>query len=177
MGRLPPAGRERRTLRDGLTCHLDEGVILRGRLLPLGRLDVSGHFDLVARPVPAGFPSPADDYVEERISLDEHLVRHKASTFFLKVDGDSMKGLGIFDGDLLVVDRSLSAGHGSVVIAVIDGEFTVKQLLQTPGGYVLHAAHPAYRDIVIGPEQELTIWGVVRWTIHKVWPCEGDALR
>lgn len=131
-------------------------------LLPHGKLP------LLARPVPAGFPSPADDYVEGCISLDDYLVQHKEATFFLKVAGDSMRGLGIFDGDLLVVDRAQQATHESVVIAVLDHEFTVKQLLHTPHGYVLHAAHPAYPDIVIQPEQELTIWGVVRWAIHRV---------
>jgi len=118
--------------------------------------------------VPAGFPSPADDYVEQRISLDEHLVRHPESTFFMRVAGDSMRGLGIFDGDLLVVDRSLPAAHGCVVIAVLDGEFTVKQLLHTAEGQVLRAAHPDYPDLHIKPEQDFSIWGVVRWNVHKV---------
>lgn len=127
-----------------------------------------GKQPLLARAVPAGFPSPADDYVEGCISLDDYLVRHKEATFFLKVAGHSMRGLGIFDGDLLVVDRALQATHESVVIAVLDNDFTVKQLLHTPTGYVLHAAHPGYPDIALRPEQELTIWGVVRWAIHRV---------
>jgi DNA polymerase V len=122
---------------------------------------------LLRRAVPAGFPSPADDYVELRISLDEHLIEHRESTFFMRVAGDSMKGKGIFDGDLLVVDRALSAVHGCVVIAVVDGEFTVKQLLHTPKGPVLRAAHPDYADMRIKPEQDFTIWGVVSWNIHK----------
>ncbi|MEQ1917313.1 MAG: translesion error-prone DNA polymerase V autoproteolytic subunit, partial [Gallionella sp.] len=82
-------------------------------------------YALLRGAVPAGFPSPADDYIEGRLSLDDHLVRHKESTFFMRVAGDSMRGLGIFDGDLLVVDRAMPATHGSVVIAVVDGEFTV----------------------------------------------------
>jgi len=138
---------------------------------PIEHLDATfshGKHPLLARPVPAGFPSPADDYVEGCISLDDYLVQHKEATFFLKVAGDSMRGLGIFDGDLLVVDRAQQAAHESVVIAVLDHEFTVKQLLHTPNGYVLHAANPTYADIVIQPEQELTIWGVVRWAIHRV---------
>ena len=118
--------------------------------------------------VPAGFPSPADDYVEQRISLDEHLIQHRESTFFMRVAGDSMRGLGIFDGDLLVVDRALPATHGCVVIAVLDGEFTVKQLLHTPNGQVLRAAHPDYSDQHIKPEQDFSIWGVVSWNIHKI---------
>src|ERR1022692_2628079 len=79
--------------------------------------------------VPADFPSPADDFVEQRLSLDEHLIQHRESTFFMRVAGDSMCGLGIFNGDLLVVDRALPVTHSCVVIAVLDGEFTVKQLL------------------------------------------------
>ena len=119
-------------------------------------------------PVPAGFPSPADDYAEQRLSLDEHLIRHRESTFFLRVSGDSMRGCGIFNGDLLVVDRALPVTHGCVVIAVLDGEFTVRQLLHTPNGRVLRAAHPAYPDLHIKPEQDLSIWGVVSWNVHKV---------
>lgn len=138
---------------------------------PIGQADAmlpSGQYPLLARAVPAGFPSPADDYVAGCISLDDYLVQHKEATFFLKVAGDSMRGLAIFDGDLLVVDRALQAKHESVVIAVLENEFTVKQLLHTPSGYVLHAAHPAYPDILVKPEQALTIWGVVRWTIHRL---------
>jgi len=126
------------------------------------------HRALLRRAVPAGIPSPADDYVEHRLSLDEHLIQHKESTFFMRVSGDSMRGLGIFNGDLLVVDRSVPATSGSVVIAVVDGEFTVKQLLHTPEGRVLRAAHPSYPDVTIRPEQDFSIWGVVQWNVHKV---------
>jgi DNA polymerase V len=123
---------------------------------------------LLRKAVPAGFPSPAEDYVERQLSLDEHLIRHRESTFFMRVSGESMRGLGIYDGDLLVVDRALPATHGSVVIAVLDGEFTVKQLLHTPEGQVLRAAHPAYRDTLIKPDQEFSVWGVVSWNVHKL---------
>lgn len=123
---------------------------------------------LLRSAVPAGFPSPADDYVERRLSLDEHLIQHKESTFFMRVAGHSMRGLGIFDGDLLVVDRSVPAAHGCVVVAVVDGEFTVKQLLYTAQGKVLRAAHPDYPEIAIKPEQEFSVWGVVQWNVHKV---------
>jgi len=123
---------------------------------------------MLRRAVPAGFPSPADDYVEHRLSLDEHLVQHRESTFFMRVAGDSMCGLGIYNGDLLVVDRAVPATHGSVVIAVLDGEFTVKQLLHTPDGQVLHAAHPDYADIKVKPEQEFSVWGVVSWNVHRL---------
>ena len=122
---------------------------------------------LLRRAVPAGFPSPADDYVEQRISLDEHLIKRRESTFFMRVAGESMCGLGIYDGDLLVVDRAVPATPGCVVIAVVDGEFTVKQLLHTPQGRILRAAHPDYPDIYIKPDQDFSIWGVVSWNIHK----------
>jgi DNA polymerase V len=123
---------------------------------------------LLRKPVPAGFPSPTDDYVEHRLSLDEHLIQHRESTFFMRVAGDSMRELGIFDGDLLVVDRSLAATDGSVIIAVLDGEFTVKKLVQTPHGQLLRSAHPDYPDIAIKPEQDFSIWGIVQWNVHKI---------
>ncbi|BCK87009.1 LexA repressor [Sideroxyarcus emersonii] len=123
---------------------------------------------LLRKAVPAGFPSPADDYVERRLSLDEHLIQHRESTFFMRVAGHSMRDLGIFDGDLLVVDRSVPAAHGCVVVAVIDGEFTVKQLLHTPQGKVLRAAHPDYPDVAVTAEYDFSIWGVVQWNVHRV---------
>ena len=123
---------------------------------------------LLRKAVPAGYPSPADDFVERRLSLDEHLIEHKESTFFMRVSGHSMRDLGIYDGDLLVVDRAVPATHSSVVVAVINGEFTVKQLLYTPQGKVLRAAHPDYPDVIIQAEHDFSIWGVVQWNVHKV---------
>ena len=123
---------------------------------------------LLRKAVPAGQPTAADDYVERRLSLDEHLIEHRESTFFMRVAGHSMRDLGIFDGDLLVVDRSVPAAHGCVVVAVIDGEFTVKQLLYTPQGKVLRAAHPDYPEVTVTSEQDFSIWGVVQWNVHRV---------
>lgn len=123
---------------------------------------------LLRKAVPAGYPSPADDFVERRLSLDEHLIEHRESTFFMRVSGHSMRDLGIYDGDLLVVDRAVPAAHSSVVVAVINGEFTVKQLLYTPQGKVLRAAHPDYPDVTIQAEHDFSIWGVVQWNVHKV---------
>ncbi len=143
---------------------LQRGLVLAENAAAL--LQITG--PLLARAVPAGFPSPADDYISGRISLDAHLVQHKESTFFMHVAGDSMRGLGILNGDLLVIDRALTAAHGSVVIAVVDAEFMVKQLLHTSTGYVLRSANPDYPDIVLGNAQELTIWGVVCWAIHRL---------
>lgn len=119
--------------------------------------------------ISAGFPSPADDYVEERIDLNEQLIRNKAATFFLRVQGDSMLGSGIHPGDRLVVDRSLQPKNGDIVIAVLDGELTVKRLVLLPnGGVELHPENLVYP--VIRPEefQQLDIWGVVTNVIHPL---------
>jgi DNA polymerase V len=123
---------------------------------------------LLARPVPAGFPSPAADYYEERLSLDEHLIEHQEATFFVRVQGHSMTGFGIHDGDLLVVDRSLEPQDRHVVIAVVDGGFTVKQMCRIPNGILLRSGSTGHRDILVGGDQTLEVWGVVRWAIHKV---------
>ena len=123
---------------------------------------------LLARPVPAGFPSPAADFLEGRLSLDEHLIANPAATFFVRVSGNSMTGFGIHDGDLLVVDKSLEPVDRSVVIAVVDGNFTVKQQCRIPDGILLRSNSQGHGDILVTGEQELTVWGVVRWSIHAV---------
>jgi len=123
---------------------------------------------LLASPVPAGFPSPAADFVEDRLSLDEHLILHREATFFVRVTGHSMNGFGIHDGDLLVVDRSLEVVDRSVVIAVVDGNFTVKQFCRTPGGILLRSNSQGHGDILVSEDQEMSIWGVVRWSIHAI---------
>lgn len=125
---------------------------------------------LLPRPVPAGFPSPAADYAEDRLNLDEHLIEHREATFFVRVEGHSMTGFGIHDGDLLVVDRALAPGDRAIVVAVIDGAFTVKQLCRTARGVLLRSGGAGCGDILVGPEQELTVWGVVRWSLHRVGP-------
>lgn len=123
---------------------------------------------VLARPVPAGFPSPAADYFEGRLSLDEHLIEHREATFFVRVQGHSMTGFGIHDGDLLVVDRALEPADRSVVVAVVDGQFTVKQLCRIPDGILLRAGGAGHGDILVAGDQELAVWGVVRWSIHRV---------
>ena len=123
---------------------------------------------LVARPAFAGFPSPADDFVEKRIDLNEHLIRHKEATFFLRVRGDCMAPLGIRDGDLLVVDRSLTAKHGDVVVAAIEGRLAVKQLWRGDDHCILRTANPRTPDVRIARELDLVLWGVVSWSIHRL---------
>ena len=123
---------------------------------------------LAGERVAAGFPSPADDYVEVGIDLNEQLIRHPTSTFFLRVSGESMLGAGIHHGDLLVVDRSLDPRPGRVVVAVLDGEFTLKRLVQHQGRLRLEAANPAYPPLELHRCGDVQIWGVAIHVIHQL---------
>lgn len=114
---------------------------------------------LFASRVPAGFPSPAEDFVEGSLDLNKHLIDHPAATFFLRVSGDSMIGVGIHADDLLIVDRSLKAKNNDIVIAVLHGELTVKRLVQESGKWFLRAENPDYPDFDLPEDAE--IWGVV----------------
>ncbi|MBO7684567.1 MAG: translesion error-prone DNA polymerase V autoproteolytic subunit [Kiritimatiellae bacterium] len=126
------------------------------------------HANKVSASVVAGFPSPAEQYQETPLDLNELLVKHPAATFFVKVQGDSMVGEGIHDGDLLVVDRSPRPADGDVVIACVDGDFTVKTLRLGNGGEVrLAAANPDFPDIVLESGQELDYFGKVTACIHR----------
>jgi DNA polymerase V len=118
--------------------------------------------------VAAGFPSPADDYVEKNLDLNELLVQKPAATFFVRAQGESMLGAGIHPNDILVVDRSLEAIPGKVVICAINGELTVKRLERVNEQWQLKAENPAFADIVIHDELELVIWGVVTNVIHAL---------
>ena len=118
--------------------------------------------------ISAGFPSPADDYVESALDLNAYLVRNPAATFMVKVSGDSMTGAGIVDGDILVVDRSEEAVHGRIVVAVLDGEWTVKRLQVRRGASLLVPENPKYRPLRIEPGQELQVWGVVIGVARRV---------
>jgi DNA polymerase V len=117
--------------------------------------------------VQAGFPSPADDHLEDRLDLNTHLIQHKESTFFVKAQGESMLGAGIHQGDILVVDKSLTPKSGKIVIAVVDGEFTVKRLHKYKSIITLKAENPEFEDIKIEGATELIIWGVVTSVIHQ----------
>ena len=124
---------------------------------------------LAGERVAAGFPSPADDYyVEVGIDLNEQLIRHTTSTFFLRVSGESMTGAGIHDGDLLVVDRSLDPRPGRVVVAVLDGAFTLKRLVRHRGRLRLEAAHPNYPPLELHRCGDVQIWGVAVHVIHPL---------
>lgn len=122
---------------------------------------------LFGHKVPGGFPSPADDYIEGRLSLDEHLISNRNATFFVRAKGNSMVGAGIFDGDLLIVDKSISPTSGQIVIAFIDDEFTVKRLILHDNKTILKAENPRFKDIQLMEGQELQVWGVVTATVKK----------
>ncbi|WP_374246493.1 LexA family protein [Zoogloea sp.] len=111
--------------------------------------------------VSAGFPSPAADYEEKRLDINVYLVRNPVSTFFFAVEGDSMQGAEIFDGDILVVDKSVRPVHGHIVVAFIDGERLVKRLYRRAGRVALVAENPAYPTLEVAEGQELQVWGVV----------------
>ena len=118
--------------------------------------------------VAAGFPSPADDYVEKNLDLNDLLVQKPAATFFVRAQGESMLGAGIHPNDILVVDRSIEAVAGKVVICAINGELTVKRLEREFEQWKLKAENPAYPDIPLTDDLELVVWGVVTNVIHAV---------
>lgn len=117
--------------------------------------------------VAAGFPSPADDHQVERIELMSQLVKHPQATFYVRIQGDSMRDAGILDGSVVLVDKAIKPRHGHIVIAVVDGDFTCKRLHQRGGTMRLKPENPAYQDIVPKDGQTVEVWGVVVATIHQ----------
>lgn len=117
--------------------------------------------------ISAGFPSPAEDHIDQKLDLNELLIRNPAATFFVRVAGESMIGCGIHHGDILVVDRSLQAAHGRIVVAILHGELTVKRLMCRADSWCLEAANPAYPAVVITEENGCEVWGVVTSVIHQ----------
>ncbi len=118
--------------------------------------------------ISAGFPSPADDYIENNLSISELLVKNQLSTFLMKASGESMIEAGINDGDVLVVDRSLEARSRDIVIAIFEGNLTVKRLIiKADGSAILKSENPLYKNILISEYTELEIWGVVTSAIHQ----------
>lgn len=127
---------------------------------------IAGPLQMAPVTVEAGFPSPAQDYYDGPVDLTKQLVRDQAATFFLRVSGSSMEGAGISDGDVLIVDRALTPKHGDVVIAVLDGELTVKRLIIGARRVILRPDNPAFPDIKVEELSSLDIWGVVKVCIH-----------
>lgn len=142
------------------------GVVVGPRVIDAGMSLLSVLISPV--PVAAGYPSPAQDYFDGRIDLNEHLIKDITSTYVVRVSGDSMEGAGISDGDELIVNRALEPRDGSVVIAVLDGELTIKRLRVTGTGVVLQAENPAYPDIRVPSVSDLAIWGVATRCLHHV---------
>jgi DNA polymerase V len=122
---------------------------------------------LVSASVEAGFPSPADDHLERGIDLNEELIRNPAATFLVRVKGESMRDAGIHTGDTLIVDKSVTPVDRQIVVAMIDGEFTVKRFRKVNGSVFLEAANDSFSPIEVGENQELTIWGAVTYIIHQ----------
>ena len=123
---------------------------------------------LLSHSISAGFPSPADDYIEENIDLNEYLITNPFSTFFLRVKGDSMINSGINDKDLIIVDKSLTPRPGNIVIAMIDGEFTVKRFSIKNNKLYLKAENHNYPDLNLEDYDDIHIWGVVIYSVHSL---------
>lgn len=118
--------------------------------------------------MPAGFPSPSQDYSDTKIDLTQMLIRDELASFIVRVSGDSMEGAGIYDGDELIVDRSIEPRDGHVVIAIVDGEMTVKRLQITTTGVVLQAENAEYPDVIVAELSDLVIWGVATTCLHHL---------
>lgn len=122
---------------------------------------------LFSSSIKAGFPSPAEDHIEEKLDLNRLMVEHPAATFFLRVEGESMENANIQPGDILVVDRALTPQNGQIIVAVLNGEFTLKRLKKKENRLYLLPENPAFPTLEITSETEFQIWGVVTFIIHK----------
>lgn len=122
---------------------------------------------LYSSPVKAGFPSPAEDLIETKIDLNDILISHPSSTFMVRVEGNSMIEAGINSGDIIVVDKAIEAKNGDIVVAVVDGDFTVKIIHIQGGGITLIPANPGFEPIHIRDGMDFAVWGVVTYIIHK----------
>ena len=137
-------------------------------VLLLPKIDLQQVVPLYGSYVTAGFPSPADDFLEKKIDLNEYLIRNKASTFLVRVAGDSMSGAGICTGDILVVDRSVTPRNKHIIVGAINGEFTVKRFIKENKRIILQPENPAYKAIEITAESDFNVWGVVTFAIHNL---------
>lgn len=120
-----------------------------------------------ATPISAGFPSPADDYVDVSLDLNKHLIKHPSATFYARVKGDSMINAGICDGDLLIVDRALDIYDNCIAVCIIDGEFTVKRLKKKTNKVLLIPENKEYKAIEVSEFNDFEVWGIVAYVIHK----------
>ena len=118
--------------------------------------------------ISAGFPSPAEDYIDKKLDLNEYLIKNRPATFLVKVNGNSMINSGIYDGDILVVDRSAEPANNKIVIGVIDGEFTVKRIIKKAKKLFLQPENENFNPIEITKDMDFKIWGIVTFAIHKL---------
>lgn len=123
---------------------------------------------LAGSTISAGFPSPADDYLQNSLDLNTFLVNNPSATFYVRVSGESMTGAGIHEGDILVVDRSLEPARNRIIVGVINGEFTVKRLVKKGKALFLVPENPSFKPLEITAEMDFRVWGVVSYVIHKV---------
>ncbi|PRC93112.1 LexA family protein [Solimicrobium silvestre] len=135
---------------------------------PIPTLSTPARIVLFSSPVCAGFPSPATDYAQHSINLNEYLISNANASFLFTVRGESMSGIGIYDGDTLIVDRSITPAHNNIVIAVVDEDYTVKRLYQRNNIVKLLAENPAFPPIELKDGQELRIWGVATFNLHNL---------
>jgi len=122
----------------------------------------------VTHPVSAGFASPAQDFLEDRVDLDKELIDNELTTFYIRVAGTSMTGAGIDNGDILVVDRSIEPADGRIAICLIDGEFTVKRLKLGDGCLYLMPENPKYKPLLVTEESQFSVWGTVTYVVKKL---------
>lgn len=128
---------------------------------------IKAELPLFVSRLPAGFPSPADDYIDKKLDLNDLLIRHPEATFFVKAEGDSMINAGIQEDDILIVDRALEAKNNDVIVAVLNGELLVKRLNIRNDRWFLLAETPKFHPIELLPEMDFDVWGVVTYVIHK----------
>ena len=130
-------------------------------------------FPLASEAISAGFPSPAEDYIEPGIDLNKYLIKNPISTFFLRVSGNSMNNAGIYNNDLLIIDRSINPIPGHIVVALLDGEFTLKRLVKKKDNYYLKADKENYPAINLYEYTDIQIWGVAIYSIHELQKQKG----
>lgn len=149
---------------------LQAGTLRAGDLRAVQDVEVRCHLTipLMLSTASCGFPSPADDYLDRPLDLNERLIANAPATFAVTIDGDSMKNVGIFPGDIALIDRSLPAVDGCIVMALLDGEFTIKRLRLTAGGVVLVPENRRFQPVEVREDQEFEIWGVVKHTIRML---------
>ncbi|HDP24837.1 MAG TPA: translesion error-prone DNA polymerase V autoproteolytic subunit [Deltaproteobacteria bacterium] len=143
--------------------HAEERITRIWAFEPRTKLEIP----LFTAGISAGFPSPADDFIDRSLDLNEFLVTHPSATFFVRVEGTSMIQAGIHPGDILIVDRALEPLPGSIVVAVLDGEFTVKRFQRVEGKSFLLAENPDFVPVAIEDRTQVEVWGVVTYVIHK----------